>query len=177
MIVELKAAFTFRVVPSAGTTATTMTIKELHPLPMQGDDSRLLNSHTSFAQLLRELREMDLPAELTASINREIDRANDRSGTARQIRKRIGHAQHNVLQLVREERNLVPRHYYRNLGIAIGMAALGIPFGVVFGLMLDNMAFIGIGMPIGLSIGIAIGTDLDRKAYAEGRQLQIEVEV
>ena len=43
------------------------------------------------------------------------------------------------------------------------------------GTALGNMAFIGAGIPIGLAIGVGIGTNLDRKAAAEGRQLDIDV--
>lgn len=60
--------------------------------------------------------------------------------------------------------------------LAVGMAAIGIPFGVVFGISLDNMSFLGIGIPIGMGIGIAIGTAMDKKARDEGRQLDLEVE-
>ena len=49
-----------------------------------------------------------------------------------------------------------------------------IPFGVLFGTSLGNMGFIGIGIPIGMAIGIAIGTSMDKKAFDEGKQLDIE---
>lgn len=55
------------------------------------------------------------------------------------------------------------------------MAAFGIPFGVVFGISLGNMAFLGIGIPIGMVVGIAIGTAMDKRAFDEGRQLDLEI--
>jgi hypothetical protein len=37
------------------------------------------------------------------------------------------------------------------------------------------MAFIAIGLPIGMVIGIGIGTGMDKKALAEGRQIDVEL--
>jgi len=48
--------------------------------------------------------------------------------------------------------------------------------GVVFGIMVDNMAYLGIGLPLGLAIGAAVGSNMDKKAKEEGRQLDVEVE-
>ena len=53
----------------------------------------------------------------------------------------------------------------------------GIPIGAAFGLSLNNMAFLGIGLPIGMSIGLAMGARMDNKAKEEGRQLDIELKV
>jgi hypothetical protein len=37
------------------------------------------------------------------------------------------------------------------------------------------MAFLGVGLPIGMAIGLAVGTGMDKKALAEGRQIDIEI--
>jgi len=58
--------------------------------------------------------------------------------------------------------------------LAIGMSAFGIPFGVVFGASLDNMGYLGIGLPIGMAVGMVIGAGMDKKAFEEGRQLDLE---
>ena len=55
------------------------------------------------------------------------------------------------------------------------MSAFGIPLGVAFGASLDNMAFLGIGIPIGMAIGMAVGAGMDKKAFEEGRQLNLEI--
>ena len=55
------------------------------------------------------------------------------------------------------------------------MAAFGLPIGAGFGASLQNMAFLGIGLPIGMAIGMAIGTGMDKKAFEEGRQLDLEI--
>jgi hypothetical protein len=55
------------------------------------------------------------------------------------------------------------------------MAGFGIPIGVAFGASLGNMAFLGIGLPIGLATGIAVGSGMDKKAFEEGRRLDVEI--
>jgi hypothetical protein len=62
---------------------------------------------------------------------------------------------------------LTPKGYYVSLGTALGVS-IGLPFGVVFSRMLENNAFIGVGLPIGIGVGVAIGTNLDNKAKKEG---------
>ena len=67
------------------------------------------------------------------------------------------------------------KNHYRNTWLALGMAAFGIPLGVAFGMSLRNLAFLGIGLSIGLAIGIAVGTGMDKKAFEEGRQMDLEI--
>ena len=67
----------------------------------------------------------------------------------------------------------VPQGYYQNQWMAIGMAAFGLPLGVVFALSIDNMAFMAIGLPIGLPIGMAVGAGIDKEVKAAGKQLEI----
>lgn len=78
-----------------------------------------------------------------------------------------------LISFLQKNYGYVTQKYYQNQWLAIGMAAFGMPFGVMFGFALDNMAFLGIGLPIGMSIGIAIGTQKDKQAQAEGKQLNI----
>ena len=77
--------------------------------------------------------------------------------------------------MIEKELMLVPKNTFRNRWMAIGMAAFGIPIGMAFGVSMGNMAFLAIGIPIGMSIGIAIGTGMDKKAFEEGRQLDIDI--
>lgn len=56
-----------------------------------------------------------------------------------------------------------------------GFTAFGLPIGVAFGLSLGNIGLLGLGLPIGMAIGFAIGSLLDKKAFTEGRQLNIEI--
>ena len=69
----------------------------------------------------------------------------------------------------------MPKKHYRNTWLAVGMAAFGIPLGLAFGATLGNMAFLGIGLPIGMVFGMSVGTNMDKKAFEEGRQLDLEI--
>ena len=57
------------------------------------------------------------------------------------------------------------------------MTTFGLPIGAALGLSLGNMAFLGIGLPVGMSIGLGIGASMDKKAFEEGRQLDIELKM
>ncbi|MFC3414076.1 hypothetical protein [Algoriphagus hitonicola] len=70
---------------------------------------------------------------------------------------------------------IVSKNHYRYTWMSPGMAAFGIPLGVVFGTSLGNMAFLAIGLPIGMAIGISVGSAMDKKASEEGRQINLEI--
>ncbi len=91
------------------------------------------------------------------------------------MRKRIRKSQSNILKLIEKELKLVPKNLYRSRWMAIGMSAFGIPLGVAFGTSLWNMGLLGIGIPIGMVIGMAIGSGMDKKAFEESRQLDLEM--
>ena len=55
------------------------------------------------------------------------------------------------------------------------MAAFGIPLGVAFGTSAGNMGLLGVGLPIGMVIGMAVGSDMDKKAFKDGKQLDLEI--
>lgn len=78
-----------------------------------------------------------------------------------------------VLSFIQKKYGYVTEKFYQNQWMAIGMAAFGMPFGIMFGFALDNMAFLGIGLPIGMPIGMAIGAQKDKQAKEKGLQLEI----
>lgn len=57
--------------------------------------------------------------------------------------------------------------------MTLGMTIFGLPFGLMFAMSLDNMAFLGIGLPMGMPIGMAIGAAKDKKAKDEGKVLEV----
>jgi len=152
-----------------------MDIIALKPRPQMGESPKLQAHFDHLNQILSAIRVKDIPSEVSDIINIEIDRLNTYSGEAKAIKKQIRIAKSNIFTLLEKELKLVPKNFYRNKWLALGMVAFGIPIGLVFGTTM-NMAFIGIGIPIGLAIGVAIGTDYDRKAKEEGNQLDLEVE-
>ena len=56
------------------------------------------------------------------------------------------------------------------------MSVFGFPIGVILELIIkSNVGFISIGIPIGMGIGILLGSSMDKKAFKEGRQLDLKI--
>jgi F0F1-type ATP synthase assembly protein I len=72
---------------------------------------------------------------------------------------------------IEKKHKIFPQKYYQNLWLANDMTIIGLPLGLIFGMLIDNIAFLAVGIPLGMSIGIAIGINLDNKAQKEGRQM------
>ncbi|WP_439881606.1 hypothetical protein ACSX1A_00315 [Pontibacter sp. MBLB2868] len=152
-----------------------MQIIETVRRPSVEQNEKLTKKYSQFEMLLDELRKRELPADITRSINNEVEQLNAFSGSDKELLKKLNQSQTSILKLVEKELKLVPKKHYQNMWMAVGMAAFGIPFGVMFGVSLGNMGFLGIGLPIGLAIGVAIGTSMDKKALESGNQLDIEI--
>ncbi|MAM30687.1 MAG: hypothetical protein CMC13_16865 [Flavobacteriaceae bacterium] len=102
----------------------------------------------------------------------EIEKVNTIQDSA--YKKQLLKSRTKILRILEKELKLVPKNYYRNLWLALGMSVFGIPMGAAFGVALDSMAFLGIGLPIGMVIGMAVGSEMDKKAAKENRQLNID---
>jgi len=152
-----------------------MKINELNQTSGIDNNVKLVETHLQFEKLLVELRKRELPVGLVVSINRDIEDLNSISGSGNELRKVIRKKQTRIIKLLEKELKLVPKNYYRNLWLVIGMAGFGIPIGVAFGASQGNMANYGVGFPIGLAIGIAVGSGMDKKAFKEGRQIDLEI--
>jgi len=138
-------------------------------------DNKLNNKYFELEKLINELRNREIPIEISNSINQNVEEINSFSGSNKDLLKRLRKSQMRILKLIEKELKLVPKNFYRNRLLAIGMSAIGIPIGVAFGLSLGNMAFLGIGIPIGMVVGMAIGAGMDKKTFEEGRQLDLEI--
>lgn len=152
-----------------------MKINELNQTSGIDNNVKLVETHLQFEKLLVELRKRELPVGLVVSINRDIEDLNSISGSGNELRKVIRKKQTRIIKLLEKELKLVPKNYYRNLWLVVGMAGFGIPIGVAFGASQGNMANYGVGFPIGLAIGIAVGSGMDKKAFKEGRQIDLEI--
>lgn len=152
-----------------------MKIIELNQKPDIDLNVRLKEKYLQFEKLLIELRKRELPDGLVVSINKDIEDLNSISCSGDELRKLVRTKQTSIIKILENELKVVTKNYYRNLWLAIGMAAFGVPLGVAIGTSLGNMAFMGIGFPIGLAIGMAVGTGMDKKAFEEGRQIDLEI--
>jgi len=148
------------------------------PTQASGSISKKLDKRYSiFQELTSELNRHEIPDDLAEELNAEIDKLNSISDSAKEKPRKMMQAINRVFRKVQKELGLVPKNYHRNMWMGIGMAAFGVPMGVSFGLSLDNMAYMGIGLPIGLAIGLAVGSGLDNKAKKDGKQLDMDYEL
>ena len=152
-----------------------MKIKELKQRPDVDKNTKVNEAYLQLKKLLSELGNRKLPDTMVTSINKEIEELNMNVNSGKELKKQIKKKQCTITKSLEKELKIVAKNHYRNYYMAIGMAAFGIPFGTAFGAALGNMAFIGIGLPIGMAVGIAIGTGMDKKAFEEGRQLDLEI--
>lgn len=149
-----------------------MEIKELKNRT-RFENERIGKCYQNFSSLINELRSQKLSGSVVSFINEQIDVINS-THEEKPLRKQTRVSQSKIIKLIEKEHKIVPKNYYRNLWLALGMTVFGMPFGVAFGTASGNMAFIGIGLPIGMAIGIAIGTKKDKEAVNAGRQLNFE---
>ena len=138
-------------------------------------DPKLLGKYMKFERLLYEIKQKNIPSIIVDSINQIINDINSYIGSNKGLSKKLNKAQSKILNLIEKELKLVTINHYRNLWMALGIAMYGIPLGVLYGIIFENMAFIGIGLPIGLVVGMAIGMTMDKKARKNGNQLNIEI--
>ncbi|MFT4779247.1 MAG: hypothetical protein ACJAU0_001835 [Flavobacteriales bacterium] len=138
---------------------------------------KLAQTYAQFSGLLNKLNENNLPDTVANEINKDIEELNSVSDSEKILRKQIRKKQGKIITFIEKELKFVVKNHYRNTWLAIGMSVFGIPLGIIFGSIFENMAFIGIGLPIGMVFGIALGTQMDKKAFAEGRQIDIELKL
>ncbi|SFB47221.1 hypothetical protein [Algoriphagus aquimarinus] len=148
-----------------------MSISTLSPSPSFNSNPKLAKAVQKLNALLDAVGQKGIPLTIEIQINEIVAGVNNFSGTDPQLIKQITAAQAAILKLLEKETGFVSKNHFQLQWLALGMAAFGIPMGVVFGAVLDNMAFIGIGLPIGMAIGIAVGTAKDAEASKQGKQL------
>ncbi len=139
------------------------------------ENSKLNNIYSQFGDLLKELRKKEIPGKITDAINEDIKDLNASLYNGNEFRKLIKQKQTKIIKLMEKELKIVPKNYYRNLWLAIGLSAFGLPIGLIFGMSMKNFGLLGIGLPIGMAIGIGVGTGMDKKAAKEGRMLDVEI--
>jgi len=139
------------------------------------EDTKMANQYKQLEAILNVLEARNLPQETTDFINQEIERLNAIADADKSFARAIKNTENKILRYVEKKHKIVPQKYYAKLWLVLGMSAFGIPFGVAFGLVMKNMGLLGIGLPIGMGVGAGFGTYLDKKAFNEGRQLDVEI--
>lgn len=130
-------------------------------------------------KLLTELSSKTETTSFNSTIRQEVMDLNaiPEDVTEKELLKGIERTKSSLFSKVAKELKIVPKYYYRNLWMALGMSSFGIPLGVVFGITLDNMALLALGLPLGMAVGIGYGTYLDNKAKEEGYQLNLGLQL
>ena len=152
-----------------------MNIIELKERQNSTSDINVSRLYTQLGELLKELNKKELPHAIIEAVNQDIEELNARALTNNELRKLVKQKQTGIIKRIEKELKIVPKNYYRNLWLVVGMSVFGLPIGVAIGLNTGNMGFLAIGLPIGMAIGIATGSAMDNKASKEGRQLDIEI--
>lgn len=152
-----------------------MHIIQLKEIPNAAMSAKSNLYYTQIEYILNDLSGRDLPDYIVQSINVAVEELNAATKTDYALQKLLKQKQKDVVTLLEKEMKIVPINYYRNLWMVVGMAAFGMPLGIAFGTAIGNLGMMAIGIPIGMVIGIAVGTQLDKKAFEEGRQLSVEI--
>lgn len=139
------------------------------------NDEKLLKIYEQFQQLIIQLRAKELTVDSIQTINENIKPINISTLTGNKLQKLIKKHQTAILKHIEKEYKLTTKNYYRNLWMLFGFTAFGLPIGVCFGLALNNIGLMGLGLPIGMVIGVIVGTQLDKRAQKDGKQLDLEI--
>jgi len=136
----------------------------------------LNRKYAAFEKLVVELGKRELPEVIANIINSHIDHINSFSGSNRDLFRQLRKAESEILKLIEQELKLVTKNHYRKQWLALGMAAFGLPLGAIWGVLVGNMAFLGVGLPVGMAIGVGVGAAMDKKAFRNGKQLDVDMD-
>ena len=152
-----------------------MNIIELKERKDISENIKLCRKYAQLGNFLKELKKKELPLTIIESVNNDIEAINGIPRTEFDLTISVTQTQRKIIKLVEKELKIVPKNYYRNLWTALGLSVFGLPIGSIFGLTFRNGGLLGIGLPIGMLIGMLVGSQMDKKAFEEGRQLDIEI--
>ena len=152
-----------------------MNIIELKERQDLSYDTKTNRIYIQLEELLNQLSKRNLPQNIIESVNQDIEAVNASLLIGNDFRKLVKQKQNKIIKLLEKDLKVVPKNYYRNMWLALGMSVFGLPIGVAFGASIGNMGLLGVGLPIGMAIGALVGSKMDKKALEEGRQLNIEI--
>lgn len=133
------------------------------------DNSNLKKWCNSTVNLLDAIEEKEIEFNSLTSVMERLPKLLSVDTKANQIRSVYSEL---TTKCMKEFGYTTPK-YYTTQWMVLGMTIFGAPFGLIFALALDSMAFFGIGLPIGMPIGLAVGAAKDKKAAADGKVLNI----
>lgn len=150
-----------------------MKIIPLHIKQNTAKDTKLRDLVAQFERLISELNNKDLPAATIGFINKEIEQLSRTAKSGNELRRLLVKNRTAIIKWLEKKHKIVPKYYYRNQWLVLGMVVFGVPIGLALGASNGHTGLLAFGMPIGIAIGLAIGAEKDKKALMEGRQLNI----
>lgn len=136
------------------------------------DQDKGLNKQFSRLEIiLEDLSKRSIAPTSSEFIDTQIEEINQHTGDKASYRKAFNKGFRKITSMLQKEEGLTPKAYYQTLWMSLGMAAIGLPIGLLISLSSDNFGFFASGLPIGIGVGIGIGVYLDKKAAEQGKQL------
>ena len=139
------------------------------------ENTKVISRYHQLGELLKALEKRELPTEIVGFINQHLELLNSISDSEKYFAKTIKEKENEILKYIEKKINVVPKNHYRKRWLSLGVGAFGLPIGVTIGSVSGNMGMLGAGLPIGLGIGSVVGSNMDKKAFNEGRQLDFEI--
>jgi len=139
------------------------------------ENSKLMLAIQHFELLLSEIAKKEIPEAVQSQIDTQLEELNKSTAEGAQLKRELERKKSAIIRVLARELKIVPKGYYRNLWMVLGMSGFGVPIGAALGTSLGDMVYLGIGLPIGMAVGVGIGASMDKKALQEGRQLDLEL--
>lgn len=155
--------------------ALNLTIMPLQPRYSLEYRAGLYRRFRQLQRLLEELRGRPLSDPTIMLINQEIELLNTMPESGLAWSRQLKRTRRNILRIISRRMQLVPRYYYRNTWLGLGMAAFGLPLGLLLASSFDSMHFMALGLSLGTIVGYGLGVHLDQQAWEHGRQLDFEL--
>lgn len=142
---------------------------------MDSTNSKVVEASTQFQKFIEILNSKSIPDNIVERINFEISVLNSNRVRDISFLYVLKKKQNSIVKLVEKELKFVPMNFYRNLWLSLGMTVFGLPLGVVFGLAFGNLGLLAVGLPLGMVVGLLVGSLMDKKAFENGKQLDIQL--
>lgn len=152
-----------------------MSLNTLKDRPEISGEVKLDRLYAQFKQLLGEIAKKEISQSVLNQINTEIEEVNHSVLTGTHLARLVKRKQTNILKILEKEHKITPKNHYRTLWMVLGMSGIGMPIGAAIGSAVGNIGLLAVGMPIGMAIGLILGANMDKKALAAGRQMDIEI--
>lgn len=129
----------------------------------------------NYNKLLKQLQDKTLKPQTTQFITHQITTIESLNLQQKASSRKINQSKRQLLSYLQKNEGIYAKNHFMTLYMAVGMTAMGLPAGIIFSFLIDNFAFIGLGLPIGLSLGLALGQKKDLQIKAKGKQINYSV--